>query len=124
MTVFESCTAYSPALALGNGTGPGSIVQPSRFPVQYLGANVPQAWAASSVFALLQSVLGVEQDAPGGVLWVDPTLPAWLPDITLMDIPLGERHFSIRFERTGTGTTSKVLEGSPEMVRQRRFMNP
>ena len=94
----------------------------SRFPVQYLGANVPQAWAASSVFALLQSILGIEQDAPGGVLWVDPTLPTWLPDITLMDIPLGERRFSIRFERTDAGTTYKVLEGSPEMVRQKRFM--
>ena len=32
------------------------------FPVQYLGANVPQAWAAGSVFALLQAILGI---APG-----------------------------------------------------------
>ena len=28
------------------------------FPVQYLGANVPQAWAAGSVFALLNAILG------------------------------------------------------------------
>ena len=28
------------------------------FPVQYLGANVPQAWAAGSVFALIQAILG------------------------------------------------------------------
>ena len=30
----------------------------SPFPVQYLGANVPQAWAAGSAFALLQAILG------------------------------------------------------------------
>ena len=30
-----------------------------NFPVQYLGANVPQAWAAGSVFALLQAMLGL-----------------------------------------------------------------
>jgi glycogen debranching enzyme len=27
----------------------------SNFPVQYLGANVPQAWAAGSVFMLTQA---------------------------------------------------------------------
>ena len=36
------------------------------FPVQYLGANVPQAWAAGSVFALLQAILGIQPDAPRG----------------------------------------------------------
>ena len=36
------------------------------FPVQYLGANVPQAWAAGSVFALLQAILGITLDAPRG----------------------------------------------------------
>ena len=53
------------------------------FPVQYLGANVPQAWAAGSVFALLQAILGIQPDAPRDRLFVDPALPAWLPDITL-----------------------------------------
>jgi glycogen debranching enzyme len=56
----------------------------SPFPVQYLGANVPQAWAAGSAFALTQAILGIEQDAPNHVLWIDPALPAWLPDITLL----------------------------------------
>ena len=31
--------------------------QPGAFPVQYLGANVPQAWAAGTVFHLLQALL-------------------------------------------------------------------
>jgi glycogen debranching enzyme len=29
----------------------------SNFPVQYIGANVPQAWAAGSVFMLTQALL-------------------------------------------------------------------
>ena len=36
----------------------------SNFPVQYLGANVPQGWAAGSIFSLLQSLLGFQPDAP------------------------------------------------------------
>ena len=32
---------------------------PSNFPVQYLGANVPQAWAAGSAFASLQMIAGL-----------------------------------------------------------------
>ena len=39
------------------------------------GANVPQAWAAGSAFMLLQAMLGIEPDAPRGVLHVDPVLP-------------------------------------------------
>ena len=56
---------------------------PSGFPVQYVGANVPQAWAAGSVFMTMQAMLGLEPDAPNGVLRVDPALPPWLPDLTL-----------------------------------------
>ena len=38
----------------------------TSFPVQYLGANVPQAWAAGTPFMLLQAMLGLQQDAPRG----------------------------------------------------------
>jgi glycogen debranching enzyme len=95
----------------------------SPFPVQYLGANVPQAWAAGSVFALLQAILGIEQDAPNQCLWIDPTLPGWLPDITLLNIPLGPHRFSLRFARDGEHTACEVLEGDPAMVRRRPFMS-
>jgi glycogen debranching enzyme len=95
----------------------------SLFPVQYLGANVPQAWAAGSVFALLKSLLGIEQDAPNNRLWVDPALPSWLPDITLTDLPLGPDRFSIRFTREMDGTSFTVLSGDPSLVQRRRFMS-
>src|SRR6516162_5850438 len=40
------------------------------FPVQYIGANVPQAWAAGTPFVLLQAMLGIVPDAPHGRLYV------------------------------------------------------
>lgn len=95
----------------------------SPFPVQYLGANVPQAWAASSTFALLQAMLGIEQDAPNHRLWIDPALPPWLPDITMLNIPLGVEHFSLRFARDGDHTSCEVLNGDPAVVQRRPFMN-
>jgi glycogen debranching enzyme len=89
------------------------------FPVQYLGANVPQAWAAGSCFALLQAMLGIQPDAPNNRLYVDPALPDWLPDITLIDLRLGQRHLDIRFTRDGERTVWEVLRGDAKVVRLR-----
>jgi glycogen debranching enzyme len=38
--------------------------EPTTFPVQYLGTNVPQAWAAGSLFSFLQAIIGFQPDAP------------------------------------------------------------
>jgi glycogen debranching enzyme len=91
------------------------------FPVQYLGANVPQAWAAGSCFALIQAMLGIQPDAPNECLYVDPALPPWLPDITLSDLRLGNRRFDIRFEVDGTETRFEVLQGDPRLVKRRAY---
>ena len=91
---------------------------PTSFPVQYLGANVPQAWAAGTPFMLLQAMLGLQQDAPRGKLYVDPALPDWLPDVTLTDLRLGQRRFDIRFWREGKDTAFKVLTGKRDAVEQ------
>ena len=85
------------------------------FPVQYLGANVPQAWAAGTPFLLLQAMLGLQQDAPRGKLNVDPALPDWLPDVTLTDLRLGRQRFDIRFWRDGKDTLFKVLTGKRDL---------
>jgi glycogen debranching enzyme len=89
------------------------------FPVQYLGANVPQAWAAGTCFALLQAMLGIQPDAPNDALYVDPDLPQWLPDVTLLDLRLGRRHLDIRFRRDGDKTVWEVLRGDAKVVRYR-----
>ena len=90
----------------------------TNFPVQYLGANVPQAWAAGSVFAMLQAMLGIELDAPAGVIWVNPVLPAWLPDITLRGLRLGPAQWDVAFRRTAEGTVFEVLAGDPSRVQR------
>ena len=70
---------------------------PTDFPVQYLGANVPQAWAAGSCFAMLQMIVGFQPDAPAGKLYIDPVLPEWLPKLTIRDLQVGENVFDLRF---------------------------
>jgi glycogen debranching enzyme len=92
---------------------------PTSFPVQYVGANVPQAWAAGTPFMLLQAMLGLQQDAPRGKLYIDPALPDWLPDVTLTDLRLGRRRFDIRFWREGKDTLFKVLKGARDVVEVR-----
>jgi len=92
---------------------------PTGFPVQYLGANVPQAWAAGTPFVLLQAMLGLQQDAPRGKLYVDPALPAWLPDMMLIDLRLGRRRFDIRFWRDGKETLFEVLRGKRSAVERK-----
>jgi len=89
---------------------------PTSFPVQYLGANVPQAWAAGSPFMLLQAMLGIQQDAPRGKLYVDPALPDWMPDVTLRDLRLGRQRLDVRFWRDGRDTAYEVLKGRRSAV--------
>jgi glycogen debranching enzyme len=91
----------------------------TNFPVQYLGANVPQAWSAGAVFFLLSAILGLMADAPVHKLYVDPALPPWLPDITVSDLTVGAQKLSIRFWRDGDETLYKVLQGEASMVERR-----
>jgi glycogen debranching enzyme len=93
----------------------------TNFPVQYLGANIPQAWAAGSVFALMQAMLGFRPDAPRGKLHVDPLLPEWLPDLTIFDLRVGKQRFDIRFWRDSGQTHFEVLQGDPKAVERRSF---
>ena len=65
---------------------------------------------------LLQAMLGLQQDAPRGKLYVDPALPAWLPDVTLTDLRLGQERFEIRFWRDGNDTNFEVLKGRKDAV--------
>jgi len=87
-----------------------------NFPVQYIGANVPQAWAAGTPFVLLQSLLGIVPDAPRGQLYVDPALPDWMPDVTLIDLRLGRKTMDLRFWRDGKDTKFEVLRGDASSV--------
>jgi glycogen debranching enzyme len=91
--------------------------QPGTFPVQYVGANVPQAWAAGSAFHLLKAILGLHADAPRGRLDLDPYLPPWLPDLTLRGLRVGHCRLNLQFWRDGERTRwdAEFEEGQIEL---------
>jgi glycogen debranching enzyme len=91
----------------------------ATFPVQYLGANVPQGWAAGSMFSLLQAILGFQPDAPNKTLYVDPVLPQWMSDLTVRDLRIGSTVFDIRFAGSGAETEFEVLRGPTAAVVRR-----
>jgi glycogen debranching enzyme len=73
-------------------------------PAVYPGANSPQAWSASAIVQLLQSLLGIYAFAPAQTLvLVRPRLPEWLPRVTVKRIRVGDARASIRFERGHDG---------------------
>ena len=63
----------------------------ASFPVQYLGANVPQAWAAGSIFRLIAILAGIHtmSDGDGSRIYVNPALPDWLPSLTIRNLRAG-----------------------------------
>lgn len=86
------------------------------FPSLYPQANSPQAWSASTVVLLLQALLGLYPYAPSRLLFLDPHLPAWLPDFVVRDLRVGDASITLRFERTRKGTTTyRVLKKTGEL---------
>jgi glycogen debranching enzyme len=91
------------------------------FPGFYPNANPLQAWSSSSVFTLLQAMLGLYPYAPLKMLVLDPHLPEWLPELTLRDLRVGKARVTIRFKRRADGRTSyRILDqrGTLHVVRQ------
>jgi glycogen debranching enzyme len=68
------------------------------FPVQYLGANVPQAWAAAAVFRFVAVLCGIHatSDRERSALYVNPALPDWMPDLTITNLRLGKGALDVR----------------------------
>jgi glycogen debranching enzyme len=90
------------------------------FPALYPQANSPQAWSASAVFCMVQSLLGLYPYAPLKMLLVDPHLPSWLPEITVTGLRVGEAQVTLRFYRKGEASTYEILDqqGTLHVLRQ------
>ena len=91
------------------------------FPGMYPKTNWPQAWSSSTLFGLLQCMLGLYPYAPLHALFVDPYLPPWLPEITVSNLHVGEAVVAIRFFREHEDKTDyEVLDkrGHLHVVRQ------
>ena len=103
------CRGYRMPEAFG---GQGRDETP--IPAIYPRSNCPQAWSASAIVQLVQTLLGIYPFAPAHVLaLVRPRLPAWLPAVTVRNLRIGDATVSIRFERTREGATAfDVVEKS------------
>jgi glycogen debranching enzyme len=91
------------------------------FPGLYTRADWPQAWSASAAFTALQALLGIYPYAPASVLFLDPRLPEWLPEITVNRLQIGNATTTIRFFRTADGGTDYQVmeqEGTLHILRQ------
>ena len=93
----------------------------SPFPIQYLGANVPQAWAAGSIFNLLGSLLGLEVDPDMSTIYADPALPDWLGELRLEHVHVGSRTVDLRVWRDGEDSRIEILGGDCDVSLIRRL---
>ncbi len=94
------------------------------FPALYPpGANIPQAWASGSVFQMMQTILGLRADAPHKRLYVNPTLPEWLPELQVQGLRVGPCSFTLHFWREGGRSRWEVLEMvvDPEVAQEDRI---
>ena len=93
----------------GGHTRDGRHPHPGLYP----GACSPQAWSAGAVILLLRTMLGLTPVAPRGTLVVDPALPAWLAEVTIRNMQVGEARASLTFRRDRAGHTDvKVIADS------------
>jgi glycogen debranching enzyme len=78
------------------------------FPVPYLTACSPQAWAAGTPLLLLRAFLGLEPNVPEGVVYVNPQLPGDL-SLEIRGVPIGGGRLSVR----AVGADAFVTEVPP-----------
>jgi glycogen debranching enzyme len=69
-------------------------------PAQYPVSCSPQAWAAASIFLIIQSVIGLEVDAPRGTLRLRPCLPAGVTAVELRHLRVAGQSLDIEVHQT------------------------
>ncbi|WP_122464514.1 glycogen debranching N-terminal domain-containing protein [Brevundimonas lutea] len=87
--------------------------EPGEPPIAYPVACMPQAWAAGSVFQMLQAALGLTIDAVDKVVTVDdPILPPGIEQLNLSRLDMAGETVDLAFRRTADGTV--VSRRNPE----------
>ena len=82
----------------------------SRAIVAYPVACIPQAWAATAPFMLVQALLGISAHAPENRLTVDrPRLPDWLGSVEIRDLRIGQSTVGLGFQYSSSGATGFSL---------------
>ena len=107
--ILEAATLFDqhrlPELFCGMDRAEGS-------PVPYVSANIPQAWAAAVPLLAAQLFLGIVPDAPRSRCFFQPRLPAWLDQLEMHDIRVGEETIDIRLVRQGERTGLEVIKNT------------
>jgi len=88
-------------------------------PVRYPVACIPQAWAAASVFLLIQSILNINPDAQSRELRIfNSEIPDWLTYLRIENLRVGEASVDVEFRRSGRGLVIDVLDkrGSLDVI--------
>jgi glycogen debranching enzyme len=88
----------------------GFVRHPGEAPTLYPTACSPQAWAAGSVFLLLQAMLGIRIDAEAGVVELAaPALPDAFGRIAIRDLELRGGAVDFALERREQAVELRVL---------------
>src|SRR5690606_20388706 len=90
-------------------------------PGAYPRANRPQTWNQSVWPVIIQCLMGFVPYAPLRLLFVDPILPPWLPDLTVRGLRVGDAIVTLRCRRDEDGESRhEVVErqGRLRVVRQ------
>lgn len=78
----------------------GFIRETGEPPIAYPVACLPQAWAAGSVFLMLQSVLGIDINAGANLVEVfTPALPIGLDRLNVTNLEVGDGAIDLNFQR-------------------------
>jgi glycogen debranching enzyme len=99
-----------PELLCGFPRGAGQ--GPTRYPV----ACSPQAWAAGSVFLLLEACLGLTIDARNFLVSCDrPQLPPWLDWVSVEGLEVGPARLDLVFRRSDVDVSVSVTKLTPDL---------
>jgi glycogen debranching enzyme len=83
---------------------------PSQGPTLYPVACAPQAWASATPFALLEASLGLEfEPAAKEIRLRNPRLPAFLDEVVLRNLRLGQSSVDLRIRRHGEEVSVQVI---------------
>jgi glycogen debranching enzyme len=81
-----------------------------RGPTLYPVACSPQAWASATPFSLIEAALGLEFDpAARAIRLRNPRLPAFLDEVILRHVRLGEASVDLKVRRYGDEVSLEVL---------------
>ena len=84
--------------------------KPGEGPILYPVACAPQAWAAGTVFLLLQACLGMSfQGANREIRFTNPYLPEFLPALKIKNLRIGKLSADLELTRTESDVMINVI---------------